>query len=193
MGHMKPGDVPPETRENAVLAFLLDHGFAMPPAVIYRGMKATENIHFSKRTVENILKRMHERGYVMRCDKDALNEGRIKPLPEDAEDRRTYYYVTDAGTRRLAEADLRRSYGVDLPALADTGDLIGLLHAIAEEDDGLTVADLANAVGWSTGAAEDMLEQFEDASLIDIYRSDTGPQFVLREAARRYLRNDESY
>jgi len=101
MGAGESGDVPPSERERIVLEFLDEHGIALPPKAIYRGLKVQRNITFSYRTVQNILKRLRENGQVMRVDKDALDDGEVRPLPEDATDRRTYYFITDDGRARL--------------------------------------------------------------------------------------------
>jgi DNA-binding MarR family transcriptional regulator len=101
------GRMPPEEREDKVLNFLEDHGIALPPKAIYRGLKVQQDITFAYRTVQNILRRLNDEGYVMRCDKDALDEGRIERIPEDTADRRTYYFITDEGRARLPGAKVR--------------------------------------------------------------------------------------
>lgn len=64
-------------------------------------MKVTEDVHFAYRTTQDILKRLLEDDFVMRCDKDALDDGRIEPVPEDKSGRRTYYYITEKGVERI--------------------------------------------------------------------------------------------
>ncbi|GGL45106.1 hypothetical protein GCM10009037_30630 [Halarchaeum grantii] len=93
--------MPPRDRENEVLDFLASHGIALPPKAIFRGLKVERSITFGYRTVQNILKRLLEAGLVMRCNKDALDQGEIQPLPEDASSRRSYYYITDEGRDRV--------------------------------------------------------------------------------------------
>ena len=93
--------MPTRQREDEVLDFLATHRIALPPKAIYRGLKVQRNITFSYRTVQNILKRLLEEGLVMRCDKDALDNGTIEPLPEDTTARRTYYFITEAGQDRI--------------------------------------------------------------------------------------------
>lgn len=105
---MEAGDhrtVPPADRERIVLEFIDEHGIALPPKAIYRGLKVQRNIPFSYRTVQNILKRLNEEGQVMRMDKDALDEGELRPLPEDASGRRTYYFISDKGRERLGRSE----------------------------------------------------------------------------------------
>lgn len=97
----KISEVPPRERERVLLEFIDEHGLPLPPKVIFRGLKVQRNITFSHRTVENILRRLRESGEVMRVEKDELDEGRIRPLPDDAEARRTYYFITDKGRERL--------------------------------------------------------------------------------------------
>ena len=98
---LEAGDVPPKDREDAVLRFIATHGFPMPPAVVFRGMKYKEGIHFSRRTVENILSRLVDEGYMIRVDTTALSEGRIESLgPEDTK-AGSYYFLTEAGRERI--------------------------------------------------------------------------------------------
>jgi DNA-binding MarR family transcriptional regulator len=93
--------MPPREREDALLRFLDSHGIPLPPKAIYRGMKIQEDITFAYRTVQEMLKRLNEEGYVMRCDKEALDDGRIEPVPEDKSGRRTYYFITEKGRKRI--------------------------------------------------------------------------------------------
>lgn len=97
--------MPPRDREDALLAFLQSHGFPMTPKTIYRGMKIEQGITFAYRTVQDMLSRLEKQGYVMRCDKEALDEGRIEPIPEDASARRAPYFITEAGRERLEESE----------------------------------------------------------------------------------------
>jgi len=94
-------DMPPEAREDKVLQFFVDHGFPLPPKALYRALKVSEGITFSYSTVQNILSRLLEEGYVCRLDKDKLDEGILEPLPEGESGRRTYYYITEEGRERL--------------------------------------------------------------------------------------------
>ena len=96
--------MPPKERERTVLEFLDEHAIPLPPKAIYRGLKVERDITFAYRTVQNILARLDEEGQVMRVDKDALDEGRIEPLSEDATDRRTYYFITDEGRERIGKS-----------------------------------------------------------------------------------------
>jgi predicted transcriptional regulator len=98
--------VPPKDREQMVLEFLAEHGFPLPPKAIYRGLRVKRNITFAYRTVQNILARLLEEGEVMRVDKDALDEGEIKPLPDEEAGRRTYYYITEKGLERIGRLGL---------------------------------------------------------------------------------------
>jgi len=93
--------MPADEREDTILRFLEQHGIPLPPAVIFRGLKIQENITFAYRTVQDILKRLNEQGLVMRCSKEALDEGRIEKLPDDETGRRTYYFITEEGKSRI--------------------------------------------------------------------------------------------
>lgn len=64
-------------------------------------MKVQYDVTFAYRTTQDILKRLLDEGYVMRCDKSKLDEGTIAKLPEDASGRRTYYFITDKGRERI--------------------------------------------------------------------------------------------
>ena len=97
----KSACVPASDREDAVLEFIDRHDIALPPKAIFRGMKREIEITFSYRTVQNILSRLTESGYVVRCDKSALDEGEIQPLDDDDSDRRTYYFITETGRERI--------------------------------------------------------------------------------------------
>lgn len=80
---------------------MAEKGVALPPMAIFRGLKLEYSIPFTYVTTQRILSDLMDEGYVVRCDKDALDEGRIEPLPDDAEDRRTYYFITDTGRARI--------------------------------------------------------------------------------------------
>jgi|GEM_PF-3989143 len=97
--------MPPREREDKVLKFLEKHGIALPPKAIYRGLKVQEDITFSYRTVQNIVSRLNDEGYLMRCDKDELDEGRIVELPDDVAGRRTYYFITEEGRERISKPE----------------------------------------------------------------------------------------
>jgi hypothetical protein len=94
-------DMPPKDREDQVLNFFVEHGFPLPPKALYRALKVTEEITYGYRTVQNILGRLHDDGFLMRLDKDELDKGRIVPLADDQSNRRTYYFITDKGRDRL--------------------------------------------------------------------------------------------
>lgn len=94
-------NVPRDDREDLLLSYLAEKNIALPPAAVYRGLKREYRITFSYRTTQRILQALGEEGYVVRCDKDALDRGEIKPLPDDEEDRRTYYFITEKGRERI--------------------------------------------------------------------------------------------
>jgi len=98
-------DMPPEAREDKVLQFFVDHDFPLPPKALFRAMKVSEGITFSYSTVQNILSRLLEEGYVCRLNKDKLDEGILEPLPEGESGRRTYYFITEKGRERLERSD----------------------------------------------------------------------------------------
>jgi predicted transcriptional regulator len=95
------GCMPTEEREDAILQFFVEHGIPLPPKALYRGLKVQQNVTFSYRTVQNILGRLNDEGMVVRCDKEALDDGRIEPVPEGENGRRTYYFITEEGRKRL--------------------------------------------------------------------------------------------
>jgi len=101
----KAENMPPEDREDEVLQFFVDHGFPLPPKALYRAMKVSENITFGYSTVQNILSRLLEDGYVYRLDKDKLDKGILEPIPEDETGRRTYYFISEKGRERLEGKD----------------------------------------------------------------------------------------
>jgi len=90
-------------RENEVVQLLAEFKVPLPPKAIYRALKVKKGITFSYSTVGNILRRLRKDGEVMRCDKDALDQGEIKALPDAEKDRRTYYYLTNRGFDRAEE------------------------------------------------------------------------------------------
>jgi len=96
-------DMPPQDREDAVLHFLFTHGFPLPPKPIFRGLKITENITFSYRTVQNICMRLEDQGLMIRCDKQAMDNGKIKPLSPTSNVKRTYYYPTEDAMERIED------------------------------------------------------------------------------------------
>jgi len=97
------GSMPPEERRQAVLEFMADHGIALPPKAIFRGMKVERGIHFSYRTVQTILSELEEKGMVARVNKEALDDGDIEPIPEDEAGRRAYYMITMDGRREVGQ------------------------------------------------------------------------------------------
>lgn len=95
--------VPPEDRREVILQFLAEHDMALPPLVIYAGLKRQRDITFAYRTVQNALSDLVEKGHVMRVDTKKLrDEGKIEPVEEDS-GRRSYYFITDEGLERLDE------------------------------------------------------------------------------------------
>jgi len=95
--------VPPEERREVVLEFLDEHDLALSPTAIFRGLKTQRGITFSKRTTSECLSDLLEEGYVVRVDKDALDNGRIEPLPQDESGSRAWYYITDEGRASLQQ------------------------------------------------------------------------------------------
>ena len=94
-------NVPPQERRRVVLEFLDEHGLPLSPKAIYRGLKIQRDITFGYRTVQNILAELAEEGYVMRVSKDALDEGRIDPLPENDSAQRAWYFISEKGRDRV--------------------------------------------------------------------------------------------
>jgi len=94
-------NVPPEDRREKVLAFLGEHDIALPPLAIYAGLKRQEGITFSYRTVQNALSDLIEEGYVQKVDTDKLRDkGQIVPVG-DSSGRRSYYFITEEGRKRV--------------------------------------------------------------------------------------------
>lgn len=92
-------DMPPAERRNVVLEFMTEHSIALPPKVIFRGLKVEKGITFGYRTVQTILSELEEQGLLARVNKSALDEGNIEPLPEDEAGKRAYYMITMEGRR----------------------------------------------------------------------------------------------
>ena len=88
-------------REDLVLEFFVEQDIALPPAAVYRGLKRHYRITFTYKTTRRIMRDLAKEDFLMRCDSAALDDGRMEPLPDDAEDRRTYYFITDQGRERI--------------------------------------------------------------------------------------------
>lgn len=96
-------NVPPEDRRDAVLEFIYEHDMALPPLAIFAGMKRQEGIHFSYRTVQNILSDLIDGDLVQRVDTNKLRSGEgIEPV-DGGEGRRSYYFITEAGRREVEQ------------------------------------------------------------------------------------------
>jgi len=93
--------MPPEERREEVLDFLAEHGIALPPKAIFRGLKLERGINFSYSTVKNALADLERAGHVSRVDKEALDDGEIETISGDTSSRRAYYLVTEAGRDHL--------------------------------------------------------------------------------------------
>ncbi|MBX0325664.1 MarR family transcriptional regulator [Halomicroarcula sp. F13] len=97
--------MPPEERRNVVLEFMAEHGIALPPKAIFRGLKIERGITFSYRTVQTILSELEDQGLVARVDKESLDEGNIQPIPEDEAGKRAYYMITMDGRREAGASN----------------------------------------------------------------------------------------
>ncbi len=84
-----------------VLIFLHQHGLPLPPVVIHRGLQVENTLAPSHRTIMRILDELTENGEIMRCDLDALDDGRIEPLAPGEDPDRAWYFITDAGRERI--------------------------------------------------------------------------------------------
>jgi Fe2+ or Zn2+ uptake regulation protein len=92
--------VPPEDRREAVLKFIYEHDMALPPLAIFAGLKRQQGIHFSYRTVQNILSDLMDAGLV---DTTKLREGEgIQPV-DGGSGRRSYYFITEEGRKRVSD------------------------------------------------------------------------------------------
>lgn len=76
---------------------------AMPPAVIFRGLKRQYRVTFSYRTLKRILRDLLDDGQLMRCDTNALDEGRMEPIEQTSEGQGAFYFITDKGRERISE------------------------------------------------------------------------------------------
>ncbi len=89
-----------EDRKRQVLRLLVDSGFALPPAAIFRNAKL-RGATFERRSVNNYLDELVDEGLVAIVDPDALEEGKI----EESESNRGYFMATDAGVEAIESFD----------------------------------------------------------------------------------------
>ena len=93
-------DMPEWDNETQVLAFLAEYQIPLKPAEVYGGLIYTGKNTLKYRTTQNKLRDLYEAGYADRVQVDR-KAGRVKPLPEDGEDRRAAYVISDAGLEEL--------------------------------------------------------------------------------------------
>ncbi len=96
--------VAPADRERKVLEFIAEHGFPMPPIVIYRGMRFREDVTFGYSATKDIIERLVDFGELMPVEKDPIEHREIVELPQDT-DARAYYWITDKGRERVGAAE----------------------------------------------------------------------------------------
>jgi len=65
---MESDDMTSVEREELILAFMAEHGLALPLTPIYENLQRREGITFSKRTVKRRLESLEEDGYVRWLD-----------------------------------------------------------------------------------------------------------------------------
>ena len=86
-----------------MLKFIYEHDMALPPLAIFAGLKRQQGIHFSYRTVQNILSDLMDAGLVERVDTTKLREGEgIQPV-DGGSGRRSYYFITEEGRKRVSD------------------------------------------------------------------------------------------
>jgi repressor of nif and glnA expression len=85
------GNVGREDRIKRVLDVLADSGCAMPPAVIFRNAKL-RGADFERRSVNNYLTDLHERGLVIKVDPASLDDGDVVEIDISEEG---YFMATD--------------------------------------------------------------------------------------------------
>lgn len=91
-----PDDMTKEDRRRIVLLALADHGWAMPPSVIFRNLKFHQDITFEQRSLTTYLDEFVEEGLVRRIDPKKLPEKELTDLDEGS-DRRAWYIITEDG------------------------------------------------------------------------------------------------
>ena len=91
------GGMAKEGRKEFILRVLEEVGIPLPTTVVFRACKLN-GATFERRTVDRLLKELGEEGYVMKIDRDALDEGRIEEVGIEATG---YWYITDRGRGRV--------------------------------------------------------------------------------------------
>lgn len=97
--------MPPEARQELILEFVAEHDMPLPPLAIWAGMNRQYRVTFSYRTLNNDLADLVDAGEMIRVNTTPLkkNGAPIEPLEGDPRNRKSYYFVTDAGVARIAD------------------------------------------------------------------------------------------
>ncbi|MFC7077886.1 hypothetical protein [Haloarcula halophila] len=98
------GDMPPEARRELVLEFIAEKNIPLPPLAIWAGLNREHRVTFSYRTMQNILSDLVEDGDLFKVDTGNLRDGEITEISGDSSSRRAYYFITDKGLERIADA-----------------------------------------------------------------------------------------
>lgn len=88
-----------DDRRDLVLGFMAEHSLALPPTAWYRNLRIHRTVTFGKDSLRNYLDEFVEEGLAARVDKEALDNGEVRPISED--EYRAYYIITDKGQERV--------------------------------------------------------------------------------------------
>ena len=96
--------MPELDRDEFILRFLARHDIPLRHKEIYGGIIAHHEITFTYKQTRDTVTGLYERGLLRRVEIDA-DEGAIRDIPDDAENRRGYYLINDAGRQKVESAD----------------------------------------------------------------------------------------
>jgi len=97
------GDMAKEDRQLIVLAFLAEHGLALPQRAIFRNLKLHHGITFGYGSVDNYLDSFVEEGWARRVDPTELENRELVDLP-GGKHNRAYYIITDEGREHIRDS-----------------------------------------------------------------------------------------
>jgi len=96
-------DMGKEDRQLVVLAFLAEHGLALPQRAIFRNLKLHHGITFGYGSVDNYLDSFVEEGWARRVDPTELENRELVDLP-GGKHNRAYYIITDEGREHIRDS-----------------------------------------------------------------------------------------
>ena len=99
----QPADMGKEDRQFVVLAFLAEHGLALPQRAIFRNLKLHHGITFGYGSVDNYLDSFVEKGWARRVDPTELENRELVDLP-GGKHNRAYYIITDEGREHIRDS-----------------------------------------------------------------------------------------